>query len=263
MKVVPHSKIADSRALAIQRVKNRLVRESSPRIQMTLLVSLTGGFGLLASFTMLQFGVDSMALRYPLALAFAYLFFLFLIWLWLRTNAEDYVDVPDITDLIPSPNRTGCSPDFSSGGGGDFGGGGASGTFDGSNLSVEGTDSSPLGVIRETVGAAADADELAIPLIAIVLAIGIAVASLYVVYIAPLLFAEVMVDGALSYVLFRHLRGQDPQHWLSSAFHRTVLPFTATAIFLVAVGAAMGAYAPGAKSVGQVVKYASTHRAER
>ncbi|TCO96867.1 hypothetical protein EV684_1284 [Rubrivivax gelatinosus] len=46
---------------------------------MALLVALTGGFGLLASFTLLRLGLDSMALRYPLALAFAYLFFLFLI----------------------------------------------------------------------------------------------------------------------------------------------------------------------------------------
>ena len=78
---MPRSTIANTRALAIQRVKDRLARDSFPRIQMVLLVALTGGFGLLASFTMLQFGVDSMALRYPLALAFAYVFFLFLIWL--------------------------------------------------------------------------------------------------------------------------------------------------------------------------------------
>jgi hypothetical protein len=260
MKRVPRSKIANRRALAVQRVKDRLVRESFPRTQMALLVSLTGGFGLLASFTMLQLGVDSMALRYPLALACAYLFFLFLIWLWLRTNADDYLDTPDIIDLIPRSIRTDGAPDVISGNGGGFGGGGASGSFDASTLSLEGTDSAPFEALGKTVGAATDADELAIPLIAIVLAIGIAVASLYVVYIAPLLFAEVMVDGAFSYVLFRHLRGQDPQHWLSSAFRRTVLPFAATAVFLVAVGAAMAAYAPGAKSIGQVVKHAGTDR---
>ena len=49
-------------------------------------------------------------------------------------------------------------------------------------------------------------------------------------------------------------------HWLASAFRRTVLPFAATAVFLVAVGAAMAAYAPGAKSIGQVVKHSSTDR---
>lgn len=260
---MPRSTIANSRALAVQRVKDRLVRESFPRIQMALLVALTGGFGLLASFTMLQFGVESMALRYPLALAFAYLFFLFLIWLWLRTNADDYLDAPDITELIPRSAKPDGLPDCQSGAGGDFGGGGASGTFDGSAAPVEEAGSSPLRAVGETVGSATDADELTIPLLAIALAIGIAVASLYIVYIAPVLFAEVLVDGALSYVLFRHLRGQDPQHWLSSAFRRTVLPFTATSVFLVAVGAAMAAYAPGAKSVGQVMKHASTQRAAK
>jgi hypothetical protein len=263
MNTVPRSTIANSRALAVQRVKDRLVRDSFPRIQMALLVALTGGFGLLASFTLLKFGVDSMALRYPMALALAYLFFLFLIWLWLWTKAEDYLDVPDISGLMPQTEKLGGLPDFRSGGGGDFGGGGASGTFGETAVPLEAPGSSPLKTASETIGSAADADELAIPLLAIALAIGIAVASLYVVYIAPVLFAEVLVDGALSYVLFRHLRGQDAQHWLSSAFRRTVLPFAATALLLVAVGAAMAAYAPGAKSVGQVMKHASTQRAAR
>ena len=69
----------NNRARAIQRVRERLVRESFPRVQMALIVALTGGFGLLASFVMLQFGLGSMAIRYPLALSLAYCFFLFLI----------------------------------------------------------------------------------------------------------------------------------------------------------------------------------------
>ena len=252
-----------SRALAIQRVRARLVRDSFPRVQMALIVALTGGFGLLASFAMLQVGMDSMAFRYPLALAVAYLFFLFLIWLWLRTNAEDYLDVPNITDLAPCPRLSAGTPDFKSGDGGDFGGGGATGSFDGSATVVNEATTSRLQGVGDSVGSVADADELAIPLAAIALAIGIALASLYVVYIAPVLFAEVLVDGALSYALFRHLRGQDPQHWLSSTFRRTAFPFAASAVFLMAVGAAMAAYAPGAKSVGQVMEYASAQRAAR
>ncbi len=252
-----------NRARAIQRVRERLVRESFPRVQMTLIVALTGGVGLLASFAMLQVGMDSMAVRYPLALSFAYLFFLFLIWLWLRTNAEDYLDVPDLADLVPRPRLRASAPDFKSGGAGDFGGGGATGSFDGPAIAVDETTSSPLRAVDDSVGTVADADELAIPLVAIALAIGIALASLYIIYIAPVLFAEVLVDGALSYVLFRHLRGQDPQHWLSSTFRRTALPFAATAVFLIAVGAAMAVYAPGAKSIGQVMKYAGAQRTAR
>ena len=249
-----------SRAIAVQRVRERLVRESFPRFQMALIVALTGGFGLLTSFLMLKVGMDSMAIRYPLALSFAYLFFLFLIWLWLRTNAEDYLDAPDITELGPRPRLSENAPDFKSSGGGDFGGGGATGSFDSPASSIDAATSSPMPAVGDAAGPVADADGLAVPLIAAVLAVGIALASLYVVYIAPVLFAEVLVDGALSYVLFRHLRDQDREHWLASTFRRTALPFAATAVFLVAVGAAMAAYAPGAKSIGQVVQHASAQR---
>jgi hypothetical protein len=41
-------------------------------------------------------GVDSMALRYPLALAGAYTFFLCLLWLWVSTKADDYFDLPTL-----------------------------------------------------------------------------------------------------------------------------------------------------------------------
>ena len=64
-----------------------------------------------------------------------------------------------------------------------------------------------------------------------------------------------MVDAALSFALYRHLRGKDSSHWLATAFRRTILPFAVTAVFLVLLGAAMSAYAPGARTVGEVVRY--------
>lgn len=228
---------------------------------MILLVALTGGFGLLSSFILLHLGVGSMALRYPLALACAYGFFLFLIWLWLRSNAQDYLDAPDLTDLLPG--RTSGFAEFS-GGGGDFGGGGASGSFDASAVPrgapLESPGGSSLGVVKDAADAVTDADEFTIPLVVIALAVGIAVASLYIVYIAPALFAEVLLDGALSYVLLRRLRKQDRRHWITSAFRRTVWPFIGTAVFLMIVGAAMTAYAPGAHSLGQVMHHSAPQR---
>lgn len=240
-------------------MRQKLLGESFPRAQMALIVLLTGGCGLLASFAMLRGGMVSMALRYPLALGLAYLFFLFLIWLWLRTNAEDYPDIPDFGSGVPSHSPSGV-PGIR-GGGGDCAGGGASGEFEASaHLPLSGAASggsdSSFSSVGDAVGAVADADEFAIPLLAIALAAGLAFASLYVVYIAPVLFAEVLVDGALSYALFRHLRGHDPAHWLASTFRRTAVPFFITALFLAGMGAAMSAYAPGAHSVGQFVKQA-------
>ncbi|PUE06802.1 hypothetical protein B9Z51_12760 [Limnohabitans sp. T6-5] len=169
---------------------------------MTLIVALTGGVGLLSSFAMLQLGVEAMAVRYPLALAMAYLFFLFFIWLWLHTKAEDCLDFPDWTHTLPSPRSSTGLPDIKSGGGGDFGGGGATGSLDGETTVLESTFSSHLGAVGDSVSSMADTDELSLPLWVIILVVGTAIAMalacLYVVYLAPTLFAEVLVDGALS-----------------------------------------------------------------
>jgi len=239
-----------TRSHAILRLKRRLEQDSFPRIQMSLIVGLTGTAGLLFSFVMLELGVTSMALRYPLALLMAYGVFLLLLWLWLRTKAEDYLDIPDLSGLVPNGSGGG-TPAFK-GNGGDFGGGGASGSFDGSaSFAPVESDSSPL---AEAAGAVDGADELAIPLIAVAFALGLALASLYVVYAAPMLFAELLVDGALSYALYRKIKAIDTPRWLESAVRRTALPFVLTGVFVSITGAAMASYAPGAHSIGQVIQ---------
>ncbi len=243
-----------TRPHAILRIKRRLEQDSFPRIQMSLIVGLTGAAGLLFSFVMLELGVTSMALRYPLVLLMAYGVFLVLLWLWLRTKAEDYVDIPDLSGLVPNGSGD-CAPAFE-GGGGNFGGGGASGSFDGpaSFAPVE-SDASPLSEAASAVGDGAD--ELAIPLLVVAFALGLALASLYVVYAAPILFAELLVDGALSWALYRRIKAADSPHWLESAVRRTALPFLLTGVFVAATGAAMAAYAPGAQSIGQVMQHRS------
>lgn len=240
-----------TRSHAILRIKRRLEHDGFPRMQMSLIVGLTGAAGLLFSFVLLELGVTSMALRYPLALLLAYGVFLILLWLWLRTQAEDYVDIPDFSGSGPGGSGD-CTPAFE-GGGGHFGGGGASGSFDG----PAGSGASPL---SDAVGAVGDADELAIPLIAVALALGLALASFYVVYLAPALFAELLVDGALSWALYRRIKATGSPHWVESAIRRTALPFALTAVFVSVTGAAMAMYAPGAHSIGQVIHQTQTQR---
>jgi hypothetical protein len=250
-----------TRSLAVLNYKRQLERDSFPRLQMSLIVGVTGGAGLLVSFLLLQSGMGSMALRYPFALAVAYLVFLLLLWAWLRAKEDDFTDIPGLSDAVPNFNGGGYSTPFQSGGGGDFGGGGASGSFDGtaSQSFAVGNDSAGDS-IGEALGSVGDADELAIPIIAIVFALGMAVASLYVVYLAPTLFAELLVDGVLSYTLYRHLHKVETHFWLSTAFKRTVFPFLLTAIFLAIMGAAMAHYAPGARSIGDVIHYSGEKR---
>lgn len=243
-----------TRAQVLMRVRQQLVMHSFPRMQMALIVALTGALGLLASYGLLQAGIHSMALRYPLALGCAYAGFLGLLWLWLHTQTSDYRDVPDLAQVIPSPDGAPC-PTFHAGHGGDFAGGGASASFDQAQARVMVDDASPAVQVGKLASSAAEGEELAIPLLAVVLALGLALASLYVVVVAPTLLAEVLLDGALSYTLYRNLRDLERSHWLSTAVQRTWLSFGITAVFLSVMGAAMAVYAPGAISMGDVMRH--------
>ena len=216
-----------------------------------LIVAITGGAGWVASALLLHRGMLGMATRYPLALGVAYLVFLGLLWLWLRTSASDY-DAPDLSDaadvadmLDTALPRTGLR-------------GGAQQPV---ALHDQPTELPSLGdgakSVGDALGSVGDADEFAIPLLAIVLAAGLALASLYVVYMAPALLAELLLDGVLSYSLYRHLRRGDSAHWLSTAVRRTLLPFALTAVFVALVGAGLSAYAPGAHTLGQALQAAN------
>jgi hypothetical protein len=240
----------------------KLEWDGFPRLQMCFLVLLTGAAGLAASYALLRSGMESMFARYPLAVGCAYLVFLVLLWLWLRTKAEDYVDLPlDVAQpgLGGSP---GHDPPFA-GGGGQFGGGGASGRFD-LNESLPSPSLPDVGAsggnsVGDALGEAlGGADEGAVPLfIALLIAALTAVlllAMLYIVYLAPALFAELLVDGALSASLYRRMRGLQTRHWLESAFRRTALPFLITAASLGAVGYGFSAYAPEARTLSEVLQ---------
>ena len=122
-----------SRATAVHRMRPRLLRDGFPRVQMFILVSLTGLAGFGASALMLVAGLETMAVRYALAMGAAYLVFLLLMCLWLHTSASDYLDV------VPSDGGGGdaAAPDLPAalrddfvGGGGTFDGGGASANVD-------------------------------------------------------------------------------------------------------------------------------------
>lgn len=236
----------------IRRIRNELERDSFPRLQMLLLVSLTGASGFFASFGLLHAGLIDMWIRYLASFGFAYLAFLVLLWVWLRTRADDYADFADISGA-PSSGSGGSSTSFS-GKGGDFGGGGANGSFAASS------DGSILGdsdnIVGDALGTAAEADEFAIPLAFLVIVGAIVFSSIFMVFSAPTLFAELLVDGVLSASLYRKLRGLDTRHWLETALRRTVLPFALTAAVVSCCGWLMSVYAPEAHSLGEVIAHA-------
>lgn len=223
-----------SRQTEIYRVQANLVETGFPRLKMLFIVSLTGGAGFLASFLMLHGGLTTMAWRYPASVGVAYLVFLFLLWLWLRTSAEDYADAPDFSGS--SGSRGGnveCHGDIAT---------------TGEIVPVD-----DGGALSEVVGGVAQAEELAIPLLAIIAVVALAFSSLWIVYSAPALFAELLVDGVWSATLYRRLRGIETHHWLETAVRRTVVPFAVTAAVVSLCGMAMHHYYPSAKSLGEVI----------
>lgn len=236
----------------IQKVRSDLERDSFPRLQMLLLVSLTGTSGFVASYILLHAGFVEMWLRYLAAFGVAYLMFLVLLWLWLRTRAEDYNNLPDMSGSPTSDS--GSSGTYFSGKGGDFGGGGASSSIDAppEHISVIGDSGSSIGDALSTV---AEAEEFAIAIVVLALAAAMIFSSLYMIYSAPTLFAELLVDGVLSMKLYRRLRGLEAQHWLETALRRTALPFALTAVVVSASGWAMALYAPNAHSIADVISY--------
>jgi len=229
------------RRRAIDRLRGALERDHYPRLQMGWIVALTGFAGLAASFLMLHAGLASMGLRYFLAMGVAYLVFFLQLWVWLRARGES------IDADLSSSGGSDPAPGFS-GNGGTFDGGGASGDYQAGDSAASDT-----GGLGGDIGV--DAGDAAVPLAVLVLAAGIVLSSLFVIYSAPVLFAELLLDGALAAGLYRGLRGLDRRHWLESALRRTFLPFVLTTAFVTLAGWCMGRYAPEARSIGEVMQH--------
>ena len=92
-------------------------------------------------------------------------------------------------------------------------------------------------------------------LVALVLVLAGAVAVVYVIYIAPVLLAEVALDAALVTTVYRRLRPHDVQHWSVGVIRRTWLPALVIALCLAGAGAALQQVAPEARSIGGVLRH--------
>lgn len=239
----------------VQRVRRQLETFSFPRLQMLMLVTLTGMAGFIASALLLSGGMLIMWSRYLAALGIAYLVFLGLLWIWLRWRPDDWYDAPDAINALPTPPHSHAHTNEVGAHDGHFGGGGASGSFD-----TVAPDDAPGEVVGEALSAAAQAEEFAIPLVVVIFLVSLLLSSLFLVWSAPTLFAELLVDGVLSASLYRRLRGLQPQNWIMTAIRRTAWPFATTALIVAALGWGMAIYAPGAHSIGEVIAHGNGHR---
>ena len=237
-----------ARERRLEIITRRLLRKSRPRFQVSLILSLTGLAGFLTSFSLLHLGVPWMWLRYPLAILFAYCVFLLLLslWLWLQRRTLN-VD-SSVLDFISS-GETGDEESLHFGGG-DSGGGGAGGSW-GESVSSSSPVSSGCSS-SNGVGFDLDLEEGWLIIIAIVAVVGGLIASFYVIYIAPSLLAEILVDGALMAGLYKRVKHIEPRHWLRAAVRRTFLPAMLVAIFFTVAGYSLQRAVLDAHSIGEV-----------
>lgn len=241
-----------TRERRIEMVRRRLLRRSIPRLQVSLILSLTALAGFLTSFILLRLDVIQMWLRYSVAILVAYGVFLLLlaIWLWLQRRSLDK-DLLDVNVFPEGSSGPGDSLKF--GGGGDFGGAGAGGSWQAeapSSLSASstGSGSSSHGFSALDL----DLDEGCLIVLAILALIGGIIAALYIVYIAPILLAEILVDGALIAGLYKRVKPIEQRHWLRAAVRRTLLPALLAMLFFMIAGFAFQQAVPDARTIGDV-----------
>jgi hypothetical protein len=208
----------------IELVQRRLLRKSAPRLLVTLILSLTGLAGFLASFCLLHLGMSSMWLRFPTAILIAYCVFLLLLrlWLWVRKRGvKGDIDVfeLDVFSYEPSPPSRAIKS-----------------TADGISFDL-------------------DLEEGWLVVLAIAAVVAGLVASFYVIYIAPSLLAEILVDGALVAGLYKRVNHAEQRHWLSGAVRQTVIPAILVAVFFTIAGVAFHKAVPEAHTVGEVWQY--------
>lgn len=194
---------------------------------MSLIVALTAAVGFLSSVVLLNSGMTVMWQRYPLAVAVAYLAFLFLLWCWLKWRKDEWGDGVDYSGSGRKGDGGQCAP-----------------TEKSMKLDNIG--------LPDITGGIDGGEELVLVVVAIAILLAAASAAVWVVWVAPALFAEILVDAALARGLYRRIPGFQEQHWLQTAMKRTALPFGITATVLGLAGAAMQHFVPTAKSIGQV-----------
>ena len=254
-----------------------LLRRSLPRVQMSLILAATGAAGFVASFAMLHLGVWRMWIRYPLAVLFAYAVFIVLLRVWLFLHGRGARDrVPelelDVVEMgaeiaLDVAGRPLPAPD-AFGGGGDFGGGGAGGSW-GDGVSAGLHQTSPACDVGSAASGGGggggdwlsgldfdvDSEGCVFFLLALALVVAGVCASLYVVYAAPLLLAEILVEGVLLSGLYRGMKSaRDGGDWLGAALRRTWLPVLLTLITFASAGYLLQRAAPRARSIGEAWK---------
>jgi hypothetical protein len=240
----------------IAEIRDQLARLGAPRLQLLLILVLAGTAAFLASIVGLSIGIASMALRYAIATVAGYVTFIALLRGWIAWQRRSWPDLDvdvDLLDVDFDLTRPGCpgAPRLC---GGDEGGDGAAGT------ELRG-----IRADRDVPGKSGfdltfDVDDLWPVLVAVTFALGGLVIVVYAVWTAPLLLAEVALDGAVFTAVYRRLHARDAAHWAATTIRRTWMLAATLTLFAAGCGFAFEWIAPDARSIGDVISALTTAR---
>ncbi len=202
---------------------------------------LVGSFlaGLLASMVLLSLGLESLALRYGLAVGVGYLAFLCLVRLWIEYVTPEKDDPRDegLADLVDAGldavdtagDALHLMQHAASAGGG------------GSDAATPGADDSAL-----SLGEALSFDELGVLIAFIVVVLASLAAAVYMLYAGPAILAEAAFNALLAGGLARRARQLESQGWAAGVCRATVWPFLGVLATAIVFGWVAGACCPDA-----------------
>lgn len=249
------------------------------RFHMVLILIGVSSSGLIFSKLLLEAGVRSMLIRYPLVLALSYLMFFILIKIWLlyiqRTSSSNLSDDGLCNPVfIPGGGSTPISntADLIGPGGGEFGGGGASGDFTDSSIAGDvpaGTGNVVSAAVVTQSGESSclpDAPDIDLGKGGIVLiALGILLALIlgagfYLIYAAPAILSDAALQVIMVSSLYKASKKMDDPDWVGSIFKATWIPFAIVAVLTIAIVCVATHYCPNASKLSDALGSLMGHR---
>jgi hypothetical protein len=239
----------DARRRLTDAVRERIVRHGVARFQLSLVIGATAVVGFVLSTALLVFGVQSMAWRYGFAFVGAYVAFLGLLRFWAVMYFSGVEVDAEALDWFPIDPI----PDVPIGDGGGFAGGGASGSVDQPAAAAshhEAVRARPSGGDGLDL---IDLDEGWLIVVPIVMLAGALIASFVVIWSAPGLLAELILDIVLASRVYRRMSGLDRRAWFETGVRKTWIPALAVGVLLVGGAALLQVALPGTHSMGDVL----------
>ena len=214
------------------KVREKLTRRFFIRNHMTLILMGVLFSGYVATALLRRFGVESLAVRYALAVTFSYLTFFGLvrIWLWYVVEASSEGRGEIRRAVVESTVDAADA---------------AGGVADGSGSLDLSLDFDEGGAILLLLG------------LVLVVMFG---SAAYLVYQAPVILSEAAFQVVLTTLLVRPSRKIDEPGWIGSVFRDTWVAFAITLVVTVALGGAVQAHCPDATKLADLSSAACARR---